>query len=121
MSIHCHPILGEGQVCRCRMHAGGARSPRCKENRNSSETRLQAIPESKFVVKRTTEGALVCNVASRIAEAMVAKLAVHALANIIQFGSDSFSGLRALDMDVQSIKAMSVGCLLIAGFRNPLR
>ena len=48
------------------------------------KTRRHTIPAFRFVVERTTKVAQVSDAASRVMEAMDAKLAVHAAANVVE-------------------------------------
>ena len=82
------------------------------------ETRHHATPASRFVVKHTTEDALVCDVASRVNEAMTIQLRVHSTVNIVYLLSCRLTPVvlqmirffwhRALDMSVRSIEIMRV-------------
>ena len=80
------------------------------------KTWCHAIVAFRFVTEHTIEGYLVCDVALRVAEAIVAVLTVHAAckrhwtvrANTCWLEKYStFSG-DARDVDVQSIKTMRV-------------
>ena len=55
------------------------------------KTWLYAIPESRFVVETTTDGVLFYDVASRLAEVIVAEFTVYVYVNVIElFGQALF-------------------------------
>ena len=60
------------------------------------KTRSHAMPASRFVVERIIEGSSVCEVFSRITEAMVEELTVYVAANIIEL----FVKTRCLTIDL---------------------
>ncbi|GFT84223.1 hypothetical protein TNCV_1150201 [Trichonephila clavipes] len=65
----------------------------------------------RFVIDHTIEDAPVCDAASCLTAAMVSKLRVHAVANVVKLfmqtlANDSNSRLRACDMAAQFIKVM---------------
>ena len=86
------------------------------------KTRIHIISASRFVFELTTEDAPIYDALSRVAETMVAKLTVHATANVVEPSTQTLSDSTDLirDVTVRFIKGMyiryqSCWLLVIAG------
>ncbi|GFS66100.1 hypothetical protein TNCV_2510871 [Trichonephila clavipes] len=72
------------------MHAANAHSPRCSHLDAVSRTWIHlkkwrlVICAPRFVIDHTIEYAPVCNVASKVAAAMVSELRAHAAATVVE-------------------------------------
>ena len=82
------------------------------------KTRCHVIPLIKFVVESTINGAFVCNVASKVIEAIVAQMTVcfyqhcwAVLTDTCCLANDLISWLKTCDMAVLSIKDMRGRCI----------
>ena len=67
---------------------------RCTLNQDSFKTRGHTILTSRFVVECITEGAPVCGVLSRVAEAVVAELRVVAVTDLVEQFLQTFAVLQ---------------------------
>ncbi|GFX99220.1 hypothetical protein TNCV_2494011 [Trichonephila clavipes] len=64
--------------------------------RSTDVTNSTPYRQARFVVDHTFEDAPVCDAASRVAEAMVSKLRVHAAANVVKLFVQTLAVLQTL-------------------------
>ena len=118
MDQYDHGIVKKRMLAPCVLHNATKQGRNNHHAVNRIETRLitwyHVIPISRSVIDYTTEGAPVCDTASR----MIAKLAVHAAVNIIELIKQTLVLLQTPPFFDQGflwpIKAMWVRCILAA-------